>query len=570
MEPADLRVLDQVVQQPLMSPEQLAVLLASHPNVVRKHLKSLLQEGMVERINPRSPEISPRALFYPTDSGTCAVDKSPETIPLTNDTVARLWLVIERAYSVRNLLLTMLRPFGVREWDVEVSVPWMRRGKPRRLVLHGMGVAHLSNRQIPFAVEYDTGILAYEPERMALWVEHQRTLRLESFYSRTPLPVLVVVAGDANNLVGYLNRLQAVSSARQAPFPETFLTTRHLLYRRGVTSPIWYSSETGRAGNLFAPLTTAPCVTTAATQFWRLELRVTASPDVSLTTARIQPGRPSLETLIALKRELSPQAKRLLHQVANFPLLSQGEAEELLGDYSGQVGRLLRELVSWSLVIAYEKEPSLRFVPSQRGVALLAAEAGFGEAVRRYVHHRGWLDRFRRLVGHWDHTVAENHIALALIRAARETGGDLKWRSEPESRLYYAAQGRHWSFLPDGAGLYTRGAGRIQFALEVERSRTSRAKLERKFTQYFLYVETALYRRMQSEEFRLLLLTTSWERAHLIRSLVTTLAGRLLAPVLPVWITTLGLFQAVGPARSIWRTAVTWTPSSCFEPTHRL
>lgn len=569
MEPADLRVLDQVVRHPLMSPEQLAVLLASHPNVVRKHLKSLLREGMVERINPRSPEISPRALFYPTDCGICAIGQPPETVPLTNDIVARLWLVIERAYSVRNLLLTMLRPFGVQEWDVEVSVPWIGRGKPKHLVLHGIGVTHLSNSQIPFAVEYDTGILTYEPERMALWVEHQRTLRMESFYSRTPLPVLVVVAQDANNLVGYLNRLQAVSSARQAPFPETFLTTRHLLYGRGVTSPIWYSSETGRAGNLFATLTTAPNMTTTVSRFWRLEPRVLTSPNVSLTTARMQPGGPLLETLIALKRELSPQAKRVLHQVANFPLLSHGEVEELLGDYSGQVGRLLRELVDRSLITAYEKETTTRFLPSQLGVAFLAAEAGFGEAVLRYVRRRGWRDRFRRLVGHWDHTVAENHIALALIRAARESGGELKWRSEPESRLYYSAQGRHWSFLPDGAGLYTKGAARIQFALEVERSRTSRGKLERKFTQYFLYVETALYRRMQSEDFRLLLLTTSWERAQLIRSLINTLAARLLAPALPVWITTLELFQAVDPARPIWRTAKTWTPCSCFDPTNR-
>ncbi len=545
------RLLELLVQHPLLSPEQLGVLLASHPNVVRKELKILQEKNLVARINPRSPDISPRALFYAIYNGPAQK---------YNSRLAHLWFVIERAYVVRNFLLRMRHPFCVEHWNVEGITRFTYRNQKRALSIHAWGIARVKDNSIPFVVEWDTGILEYERNRIARLVEWHQTLRAQG--NSFPF-ALLIVARDSDSLQSYYAQLRAASLSRNLAMPPTYFSTARELANHPITAPIWYSTENKNKLPLFANLR----ISTNSTRFFlNVQPRtISAKTKTNLTDTAFDAANPTaLTSLFALKRDLSPQTKRVLHEVAAHPLLNAREISTLLDDVSGQTHRALKQLKLLHLLQAHQLGNETRYVLSHVGIHYFAATNGFGRAVNAYAQARGWKRSLSQLVRHWQHTQIENKFFLELARVARERRARIEWRSETESRLYYTAQGRRWSFQPDGMCVYSNEQKRIRFAVEIERHRNSKKRLHDKFKWYAMYVDSLLYRTAREEEFRLLVVTTSWERAQVIRRVVHELARQRAARLLPMWITTFDLLDTQGIAKPIWRKVDTWERAMCI------
>ncbi len=540
-----------LAQHPLMSPEQLGVLLASHPNVVRKELKSLQEKNLVARINPRSPDLSTRAFFYLTNNGSAQK---------YNARLAHLWFVIERAYAVQNLFLRLRQPFRVEQWDVECVARFAYRNQNRALAIHGWGMARWNENTIPFLVEWDIGILEYERTRMARLMEWHHTVRAQG--NSFPF-VLLVVARDSDSLQAYYAQLRAASLSRNLSLPPTYFSTARELTNHPITAPIWYSTESKNKQSLFTNLRTLSNSTRVFSNV--LPRIISAKGKTNLADAIFDATNPiAISSLLALKRDLSPQTKRVLNEVAAHPILSAREISTLLDDVSGQTHRALKQLTQLHLLQAHHMSDETRYVLSHVGIHYLAATNGFGRAVNAYAQARGWKRSLSQLVRHWQHTQIENRLFLEFARVARERRAHFEWRSETESRLHYAAQGRRWSFQPDGMCVYSNEQKRIRFAVEIERHRNSKKRLHDKFRWYAMYVDSLLYRTTREEEFRLLVVTTSWERAKTIRRIVHELARQRAARLLPMWLTTFDLLDTQGVARAIWRKVDTWERALCI------
>lgn len=556
------RLLELLVHHSLSSPEQLGALLSAHPNVVRNELKTLLENGSVERINPRSPDLAVRALFYPTPKGARQIVRSAPSAKR----LAHLWFVIERVYHVRNLFLVLRRPFQLSQWQVELDIRFRTVRQTRTLLLHGVGVAQVKGSPTPFAVEWDTGLLVIEPYRLACWVEWLHRLQWQDLSQNERLPILLIVARDPNTLMGYYARLRAVAQARRLGVPQAYLTVVGDVWRNGAKAPIWYSTRSGSRVALFAE--ERPANSSESVAFFQAAMHHTqpVTKMLNLSAAQFAPADPKgAASLIALKRELTPQTKRVLNEVAAHPMLGGAEIAELLQDESAQVWRAVRQLSELGLIKPIAQAGETRYVISEVGIAYLAAVNGLRRLAKSYARARGWTRGLNAIIRHWEHTRIENQLFLQLARQARERQADLEWLSETESRLYYGARGRRWSFLPDGAGTYQTEQKKIHLAVEIERSRMSVQRLRTKLTLYCAYLETRLYRDESRETFRILFLTTTWARADKIRRVAHELARIRGVNVLPLWLSTITMFEEYGIGKPIWRRADTWQWSRCLE-----
>ncbi len=272
----------------------------------------------------------------------------------------------------------------------------------------------------------------------------------------------------------------------------------------------------------------------------------------------------SLTSLAGLKRMLAPLAKRALDEVAAHPMLSTPEIALSLQISERGLQTMLKELRGFKLIQAASQERDERFVLTQLGIAYLAAAQGFGRAVKGYALARGWKHGTTSMANYWEHTKSENRFFLQLAQAAKAHGARVTWRSELECRLYYEARGRRESFLPDGDAVYQGDWGQVRLALEIDRSRASIRKLRRKFNQYLASWQSRVFGALSDRDFRLLVVTTSWQRAKVLRRLVLELA-RPFRTTLPILITTFEMLERPGLDRPIWHRVDTWERCYCIE-----
>jgi len=272
----------------------------------------------------------------------------------------------------------------------------------------------------------------------------------------------------------------------------------------------------------------------------------------------------SLNEFAQIALFLKPLAKEILDEIAAHPLLTRQDLALLLKVSVRRIRIAIAELQQLELIELHRD----RYVIAQMGQQYLAQVAGFGNAVKRYARARGWGNGFDSLLRHWEHTQAENEFFLNLAEVALERGHRLTWLSELEARLYYEA-GQTWhSFLPDGRGTYIAGKKRYEFALEMDRSRSSLERFRGKFVEYDACVNSNVLLSEGVEFLRLLVVTTSWERAEAWRRAALQVQVRL-----PVFITTAGRLQASGIDAPIWlrgdlansENAATSPKVYCFE-----
>ncbi len=559
-------LLETLVEQPLLTAEQLGVMYAAHPNTVRGELKGLIRDGFIAKINPRSPELETRAVFYPTPKGmretVCA---SSNKLMLSSRRLIELWLVLERVYFVRNFLLLLERPYSIQSWDVEVKEQFHWRNQVRTLNLHATGIAQPNGCRILFVIEWDTDILSRERQRLARWVEWNWAIRLSNANAR---PIFLVLASEGPGLERYYAELRAAAFARNLPIPQTYLAIKSVVFRNPPTAPVWYFAETGKRTTLFDGLQANPPAPSNVIPFVNLQANVATSQNQgrNLSYLLFDAAHPStLSSLAALKRVLSPQAKSVLNEIGAHPMLSKDELAELLHGAPKRVHVTLTQLEEYKLIQATTAEQETRFVLTDVGGAYLAAVNGFGRRARKYAIARGWKRGTSMLVRHWQHTRTENEFFMQIVRAARASGMRFVWQSELESRLYYAASGRRWSYLPDGGGIYQLNGVSIQFALEMDRGNVSYKRWRKRLKQYHAYLDSARLRTTERDEFRLLVITTTWTRAKNLRRVGLQTALMRQSRVLPTWITTLDSVRVRGVGEPIWRDVRQWQSHFLFE-----
>lgn len=511
-------------------------------------------------------------------------------------------------------------------WDVEVgklfstkrSAVWipfhgavvMRRGST------GSGKESSNGHWAFIVVEFDVGRVAMERdrERLAQFVAAQDDPRYWGKEKEQLFPVLLIIAQDELRLQDYYNVLRSAALARQLPMPRAYLTTVRamLSLRHDRLSPIWYSTISGHRTSLLFDTEGSPIPLADQTLWRKLPLSETigqsgnrgtsgvitpevvhseavdrtntreedepsaASPALlkkggasvgsevalaesnSQTGAKHLNGADGLSEFAQISLVLKPLAKRLLDEIAAHPLLKRQDLAMLLRVSLRRIRSALAEMGPLKLIQVHEE----RYLITPRGQQYLAQVAGFGNAVGRYARARGWGNGFDSLLRHWEHTQAENDFFLRLARIARARGHRLTWLSELEARLYYEA-GQDWhSFLPDGRGTYIAGRRRYEFALEMDRSRSSLERFRGKFAEYDACVSSNVLRSEGVESLRLLVVTASWERAEAWRRTALEVKVRL-----PVFITTADRLAASGVDAPIWlRGDVAHSESAASSP----
>ncbi len=248
-------------------------------------------------------------------------------------------------------------------------------------------------------------------------------------------------------------------------------------------------------------------------------------------------------SLAQIALNLQPLEKRLMDEIAAHPLLTRNEVMLLLQASLRRVQPGLAKLTALQLIQIHQG----RYLVAPKGQEYLALTSGFGHAIRRYARARGWGKGFDSLIRHWAHTQEENKFFLHLARVALDSGHALTWLSELESRLYYETGQRRHSFLPDGRGAYIAGNTRYEFAVEIDRSRSSQARFQRKLAEYEACISSNVLRSEGIELLRLLVLTNSWERAESWRRTAQVVQARF-----PIFITTFDRLYASRADAPIW------------------
>ncbi len=600
-------ILEALGDHPLLSRRQLELYLHYSSAGVRYGLRELRQRQWIWQVNARQPGIRARALYAPTSAGVQELARRMRRpyhdyvaqSRLSPARLNRLLLAVERVFQLRMTFLWLSRREPQRQksesrlsletnrpaaetslsetpasgahfwrpvtWDVEVGKLFHMKGKavwipfhggalmerscePGRNISQGVAPGLSSERRWAFiVVEFDTGRapVAGERERLTHLVVAQDDPRYWTKEKEAYFPVLVVIAQSELRLQEYYNLLRTAALSRHLPMPRAYLTTasRILSLREDSTRPVWYSTISGHETRLLfdtegvtGPLPEIP---------WR---------KLPLAEPKRVPGKESLEKdrcgeteglseLAQISLQLTPLAKLLLDEIGAHPLLTLEELALLLTVTPRWVRPTLARMTERGLIAVHTG----RYLVGPKGEAYLAQAAGYGNAVQRFVRARGWGHGFDALLRHLEHTREENRFFLHLARVALQRRHWLSWLSELEGRLYYEAGQRWHSFLPDGRGTYSTRTKRYEFALEIDRSRAAPKRLRGKLMEYDACQSSHVLRGEGIESLRLLVVTTSWERADVWRRVALEVNVRF-----PLFITTFDRIDASGIDAAIW------------------
>lgn len=544
------------------------------------------------------------------------------------------WSVVQWDAEVEKLYSARGRAFAVPFHGAAVLT--RRLGKSESRSKDGCWntiVVELDLRRVP--VEKDR-------ERLVKFVIAQDDPRYWGRENEDTFPIWVLIAQDELRLQDYYAVLRAAAVARQLPMPRAYLTTfsEMLALCNNPALPIWYSTVSGQRTPLLfdSKGSTSPLPSQPPWSRLKLELRHgqknlgVISPEFPAGLAQESNKESShsvgTSSVAAVALLLSPIEKRILDEIADHPLLTADAIALLLHMSVWRARQALRKLVvmkfaeehsvtddqasqqaNESPTTIYEAVPlpgrqEKRYLLADHGIRYLAMIAGFETGVRRYARARGWAEGFDSLLRYWEHTREENDLFLDIARVALRRHHELVWLSELESRLYYddghefvVSRARHrsqelegssrrriWrrSFLPDGRGTYIADGRRYEFALEIDRSRTTQEKFRRKLTEYYACLTSNILRGRGIELLRLLIVTSSWERADTLRSTAVQLERELKCEgLVPIFITTFDRMRASTPDAPIWLRVAEAQPNEsvsttaktycfdCFIPTPR-
>ena len=620
LSPARDAILRALCEHPFLTRRHLELYLGFPERTVRHGLRELQTRKWVWRANARRPWMHARCLYAPTTSGIQAVSQNIDSPQVMNELrvglsparLDRLVLSMERVFQMHTIFLWLMskqkteahRWRAVR-WDVEVAKLFSVKGRGAWIPFHGAAIMQrglrsdsaqgVSEKMVTqdarwafVVVEFDLSHVAVErdAERLHQFVAAQDDPRYWGRDKEAFFPILVIIAQDELRLQDYYNVLRSAALARQLPMPRAYLATirQVLTLRNDNALPIWYSTITGRQTALLfdtegvtgpppeqtlwskLPLSQSGVGTSSAKDNG-VAVAPRSNESVDVVPGLTQTGDRSTEhtqTLAQITLNLQPLEKRMLDEIAAHPLLTRSDIVVLLKASLRRVQPGLAKLVALKLVEQHKD----KYLIAAKGQQYLAVTTGFGNAVQRYARARGWGKGFDVLMRHAEHTEQENKFFLHLAKIALTRKHRFTWLSELESRLYYEAGNRRHSFLPDGRGTYGSGKTRYEFAVEIDRSRSSQERIERKLAEYEACINSNVLRREGIELLRLLVLTISWERAETWCS-----AARSEHADYPIFITTFDRVYASGADSPIWlradgsvsETAASASKVFCFE-----
>lgn len=581
-------ILGLLCQHPFLSRRQIELYLGCPERTVRNGLRELELRNWIWQTNARQEAIHTRCIYAPTKTGIEVLAKNANIPPeeyrrntgFTSGRLARLVLTMERVFQLRTFMLWLSTASRKRasnseswrwraiEWDVEVGKLFSAKGRAAWIPFHGAALLQRGpersatqakdGRWAFVVVEFDLSRVHVERDRERLdqFVASQDDPRYWGKDKEQFFPVLVVIAQDELRLQDYYNVLRSAALTRQLPMPRAYLTTFEamLSLRDDNALPIWYSTISGRRTSLLADTEGVATALSDPVLWSKMPLHqsgrgdgIAGTRNDSVNASELnmsgENGSEIPDSLAQIALNLQPLEKRLLDEIAAHPLLSRKELVLLLQASLRRVQPGLAKLTSWELVRAHAG----RFLVAPKGQRYLALTAGFGHAVRRYARARGWGKGFDALVRHWEHTKEENKFFLHLAKVALDRAYSFTWLSELESRLYYEAGQRRHSFLPDGRGALVAGNARYEFAVEIDRSRSTQERFRRKLAEYEACITSNVLRREGIELLRLLVVTNSWERADTWRRAAKTVQARF-----PIFITTFDRLYASGADAPIW------------------
>ncbi len=280
----------------------------------------------------------------------------------------------------------------------------------------------------------------------------------------------------------------------------------------------------------------------------------------------------TLNSFAAISLVLRPLERELLNAVGSYPLLMSTELAIVLQSAPSKVWDGVARLRQWELIEAHRYKLSSKrnkelhttgiYTLSDRGLRLLAAIAGTGNAWKSVVQAHGWEEGFQALVAHREHTRISNEVFIQLLQYARTHGHSFTWYAEQEARLYIKEPGASWGghyrlgrpcsrrrssessedmaseyerdwepawnnrkqfeyqlathgqhfhkFLPDGRGLYVADGETWHLPIELYLSRANYAKMRAELNYYYEFILTQEY----PISIRILFITHCWRRAQ--------------------------------------------------------
>lgn len=558
--PQQYSILHHLAREPWLTADQLTGWSRLSLARIYVHLRPLLEQELVQCLNPRSAHMELRSVYALTDQAVSRLAAQhglfePEfrlRHRLTRTRHVNLLWQLERVCSIRDILLrlprSMFQPGMARTLT---RVEFVYRNLRKSLTLHAAGELKLGENQgLPFVVEWELAHLPFDARRLRDLAEWH-TSYFEWIVQRS-VPVLLFVLPNRPRLEQVWEVLQSARGSWRVL--GVYLTTLAQLERQNPLAPIWLSAASGKRecwheSEPARPL--AQCGFAFKAESSRARIgRFGPSRERGAKAGHAKP-------LLDLKLGLSAQAKRMLQVVARRPFLAVGEVAWMCAENADRVGKVLKELEQSRLVEAVRHGTTRRYRLTERGMQYEAAEAGYGRAVKKYHRACGGRSGLKRLGFHLEHTIAINEFFLRWVRLAREKGCRFEWVGEQESARFFRHGSQWHRFLPDGRGIWRRKNGtELRFVLELDRTRESFQNLQAKFRTYWWW---RVWRQGHSgePEPHVLVVTTSWTQADVILSAMRAALPKCEAPC-SVWVTTFEELEARGLEAALW----TWSGSS--------
>ncbi|MDE2801920.1 MAG: replication-relaxation family protein [Chloroflexota bacterium] len=201
---------------------------------------------------------------------------------------------------------------------------------------------------------------------------------------------------------------------------------------------------------------------------------------------------------------LSPQEKRALHLVFDWPWATTAQLAGMQGGGVRRERKLLRRLTGCGLVDRALVEETSRWVVTDRGLRWLAKRdrvmasllhgrwsAAIQESRGPYTWRNVVGRRTRQLLRNLEHTDAVNGFMAKVAADARSLGwGELQLDPAFRASRYFQYEGRHHAIHPDAFGILAVGDELRPFFLEWERRAVRPLTMEERLAPYLRYYST--------------------------------------------------------------------------------